>query len=95
MTPPDRENLKATPAYVRELLERVGMPQIWVANRIGIAHRRLQYLVKGERVSKGVTEPVLLSYPEQYTLECLAESVNKDQAGSKTCLLYTSDAADD
>ncbi len=82
MTLPDRKHLKADPAYVRELLERIGMPQIWVSNRVGIAHRRLQYLVKGERISKGQTEPVLLTYPEQYTLECLAGVNNDDPTGS-------------
>lgn len=85
MGPPDRDNLKATPAYLNELLARIEMPVITVSNRTGITHRRLQYLVNGSRVVKGVTEPVLLSYPEQYTLEALAEfqeSQKSDEPGS-------------
>lgn len=75
MTPPDRDKLNATPAYVRQLMERIGRPQVWISNRVGIAHRRLQYLVTGQRTQGGKTESVLLTYPEQYTLECLAESM--------------------
>lgn len=56
------------------LQEQIGKPQMWIAERTGISRRRLQYLTAGERFSNGVMVPVRMSYPEQFTLECLAEA---------------------
>ena len=75
MKPPHRKNHKATAAYFNDLLQRIGKPQLWIANRTGISHRRMQYLINGERTQGGKTEPVLMTYPEQYILESLADSI--------------------
>lgn len=60
--------------YMRELMQRIGKSQVWVAERTGISRRRIQYLLVGTKVFAGVTQDVLFSYPEQYILECLAEA---------------------
>lgn len=59
-------------AYMRELMARIGRPQVWVADRTGISRRRLQYLLVGSKDFAGTVQSVHLTYPEQFILECLA-----------------------
>lgn len=63
--------------YVRQLVQRIGKPQHWIAARIGISERRLRYLIAGSREVDGKTVDVTLSYPEQFALESL--SLGDDQ----------------
>lgn len=59
-------------AYMRELMQRIGMSQVWIADQSGISRRRLQYLLVGSKVFDGQTQAVSLTYPEQFALEALA-----------------------
>lgn len=63
-----------TPEFMRALMERIGMPQVWVADRTGISRRRIQYLLVGSKTLDGMTQPVLLTFPEQVILQLLAEA---------------------
>lgn len=60
--------------HMRDLMQRIGKSQVWVAERTGISRRRIQYLLVGSKVFAGVTQEVKFSYPEQYILECLADA---------------------
>lgn len=74
---PNRENHippEKSASYMRELMARIGRPQVWVADRTGISRRRLQYLLVGSKDFAGTVQEVKLTYPEQYLLECLAEA---------------------
>ena len=59
--------------YFKSLVERIGQTYDWIAEHSGISRRRLQYLNAGTRLVAGVYKPVILSYPEQFILETLAE----------------------
>lgn len=61
-----------TPEFARDLLKRVGRSQVWIAENSGISRRRLQYIIAGYRDVMGERRDVHMSYPEQFTLECLA-----------------------
>lgn len=78
MTIPNREDKHVEPAqsatYMRDLMTRIGKPQIWVADQTGISRRRIQYLLVGSKIFAGETQAVSLTYPEQFSLECLAEA---------------------
>lgn len=78
MTIPNRLKRHVTPdqsaAYMRELMERINMPQVWVADMTGISRRRIQYLLVGSKVFNGETQAVSLTYPEQHCLEALADA---------------------
>lgn len=75
MAIPDRENKHQTdPEYMRELMSRIGKPQVWVADRTGISRRRIQYLLVGSKVFAGEIQTVKLTYPEQFILEALADA---------------------
>ena len=87
MKKPNRDKLNATPAYFLELTERIGLSQSDLADRVGIAKRRIQYLGHGEREIGGKTEPVAMSYPEQYTLEALAGLHDHWEQAAYTTLL--------
>lgn len=65
---------RPTSAYVQALMTRIGRSQVWVAERSGISRRRLQYLLVGQKTVDGKTSAVRLNYPEQVTLELLAEA---------------------
>ncbi|HMW19235.1 MAG TPA: hypothetical protein PJ981_15705 [Accumulibacter sp.] len=72
---PNREkhiSKEESAAYMRELMARIGRPQVWVADRTGISRRRIQYLLVGSKDFAGETQSVHLTYPEQHILECLA-----------------------
>jgi hypothetical protein len=74
---PNSTDSQASPYYVRELVQRIGKPQRWIADRVGISERRLRYLIAGSREVDGKIVDVKLSYPEQFALECL--SLGDDQ----------------
>lgn len=68
----DPSQLNQSPEYFLELCARIGHGKLWISERVGISHRRMLYLAVGERVKNGVIIPVVLSYPEFFTLEALA-----------------------
>lgn len=78
MTIPNREDKHVEPHQsaekMRDMMTRIGKPQIWVADQTGISRRRLQYLLVGSKIFAGETQAVSLTYPEQHILECLAEA---------------------
>jgi hypothetical protein len=74
MSLPNNDKYNPDPAYVTELIARIGRPQVWIAERVGISRRRLQYLVAGVRMHEGQEIHVKMSYPEQFALEVLAEA---------------------
>ena len=77
---PDAKNHNPDTAYLQSLLTRINRPNTWVAKRIGISLRQLQYLIAGERKTPYGAKPVLMTYPEQFALERLAaacESLSK------------------
>ncbi|WP_152613933.1 hypothetical protein [Burkholderia pseudomallei] len=74
---PNSNDHQVSPDYVRELVQRIGKPQRWIADRVGISERRLRYLIAGSREVDGKMVDVKLSYPEQFALECL--SLGDDQ----------------
>lgn len=69
---PNAKNHNTDPAYVKTLLDRIGESQTWISARSGISRRRLQYLLVGRREQNGFEKEVTVTYPEQWTLECLA-----------------------
>ena len=71
---PDSDNHVPKPETVRALVERIGKSQFWIAATIGISERRLRYLIAGSREVDGKTVEVLVTYPEQFALECLAQA---------------------
>jgi hypothetical protein len=72
---PDARKHTPNPEVARALYERIGKSQKWIAERIGISERRFRYLIAGSREVEGKTVAVLLTYPEQFALECLADSM--------------------
>lgn len=78
MTIPNRIKHHVTPdqsaAYMRDLMDRINMPQVWVADQTGISRRRIQYLLVGHKVFNGETQAVSLTYPEQFALQALADA---------------------
>ncbi|KVV22321.1 hypothetical protein WK80_22290 [Burkholderia multivorans] len=71
---PDARKHQPNPDTVRELVQRIGKSQRWIAERIGISERRLRYLIAGTRDVDGKQVEVATSYPEQFALECLADA---------------------
>ena len=74
---PKPATLNTTPEFFRELCARTGQSQIWIADNSGISRRRIQYLHAGTRLINGISQPVKLSYPEQFCIECLAEAAER------------------
>ena len=70
---PDPDTLDQSPEYFLELVERIGRGTVWISRNSGISRRRLLYLSKGERTVNSVVQPVHMSYPEQWIIECLAD----------------------
>lgn len=62
-----------THAYFLELRARINASTRWVAENSGISQRRLDYLAVGRRGDV----PVVMSYPEQFALESLAEHAER------------------
>lgn len=75
---------KPTPETMRALMDRIGKPQVWVADRTGISRRRIQYLLVGTKEFGGEIQEVKLTYPEQHILECLADSSDALKDNQKT-----------
>lgn len=71
---PDANKHVETPESVRILVDRIGKSQRWIAERIGISERRLRYLLNGSREVEGKTVAVIITYPEQFALEQLADA---------------------
>lgn len=71
---PKPSDLNTDPEFFKELCARTGQSQQWIADNSGISRRRIQYLAAGHRVIDGKPQPVKLSYPEQFCIECLAEA---------------------
>jgi hypothetical protein len=69
---PDSLLLKNSPADFALLVSRIGLPFPAIARRCGISRRRLEYLQVGERVQGDVVTKLLMTYPEQFILEALA-----------------------
>lgn len=63
-----------TPEYINTLMQRIGKSQVWVADRTGISRRRIQYMLVGSKVFAGETQVVIMTYPEQFILESLADA---------------------
>lgn len=74
---PTPSELNTDPDFFRALCARIGQSQQWIAENSGISRRRIQYLAAGSRIINGVSQPVKLSYAEQFTLECLAEAAER------------------
>lgn len=74
---PNSADSRASPDYVRELVQRIGKPQRWIADRVGISERHLRYLIAGSRKVDDKIVDVKLSYPEQFALECLSLGDNQ------------------
>lgn len=55
-----------------ELFNGIGLSMTEVALRSGVCERRVRYLHAGYKELKGVKTAVLMTYPEQVTLELLA-----------------------
>lgn len=66
-----------SPAYMRELMDKIGLSQYDVADRAGISRRRIQYLLVGTRIFLDARQDVALTYPEQYILESLSRVTKK------------------
>jgi len=69
---PDPAQYNASTDFARALIARIGRSQTWIANNSGISRRRLQYIIAGYRMVGDERREVSLTYPEQFTLECLA-----------------------
>lgn len=64
MTPNAKKNYNPDSAYVAELLEKIDLLQVEVAERIDVAPRSIRYWVSGERP---------ITYAAQFCLEALAK----------------------
>jgi len=70
---PNPSLLNTELSYFKSLVERIGHSYEWIAEHSGISRRRLLYLAVGVRFNRGEHRAVILSYPEQFILETLAE----------------------
>ena len=71
---PNPNELSKDAGFAASLINSIGMSQAWLAAKSGISKRRIQYLITGHRVDNaGKTISVLLSYPEQYILQIIAD----------------------
>jgi len=70
---PDPSQLDQDPAFFRALIARIGRGKLWVSERVGISHRRLNYLSVGTRIVDGEIKKVSMSYPEQFIIESLVD----------------------
>ena len=64
MTPNAKKNYNPDPDYIAALLDKIDLPQLEVAARIGVTDRAIRYWVAG-------TKPI--PYAAQFCLECLAK----------------------
>ena len=71
---PNPNQHQPTKAYFLHLRGRINASTRWIAVNSGISQRRLDYLAVGERDGG---KPVVMSYPEQFVLEALAEHAER------------------
>jgi hypothetical protein len=71
---PTPSNHNTSPEYFKSLCDRIGQSQEWIAQNSGISRRRIQYLAAGYRMINGERKDVEITYPEQFSLETLAEA---------------------
>lgn len=71
---PDPSKHNTDPSYMHTLAARINRPRSWIAAHSGISRRRIHYLLTGEREMDGRVRPVVMTYPEQFVLEVLAEA---------------------
>lgn len=71
---PNPDKHQPTKAYFLELRGRINASTNWIASNTGISRRRLDYLAVGHRDGD---KPVVMSYPEQFVLEALAEHAER------------------
>lgn len=74
---PNADNYNPSTEYAKELIEKIGKSQVWIAKRLGVSDRRIRYIVNGSRIVNGETIDVKMSYTEQFAMECLAEAVRQ------------------
>ena len=91
---PNAERYNHSTEYANKLVDRIGQTPAWIALRLGITEKRMRYILAGSRTIKGDTTEILMSYAEQFCLECLAAEAKaaKDRARSKAAASPASDA---
>ena len=89
---PNADRYNPDTEYANKLVDRIGQTPAWIASRIGVTEKRMRYILAGSRTIKGDTTEIIMSYAEQFCLECLAAEAKaaKDRAKSKAL----ADAAD-
>lgn len=70
---PDPTKHNPSHAHFLSLRARINASAKWIAVNSGISQRRLDYLAVGQRNGS----PVVMTYPEQFCLECLAEHAER------------------
>ena len=60
--------------FFHGLCASIGRSQEWIAQNSGISRRRIQYLAAGYRLVNGEKRAALITYCEQFCLECLGEA---------------------
>lgn len=82
---PNAERYNHSTEYANKLVDRIGQTPAWIAQRIGVTEKRMRYILAGVRTIKGDSTEILMSYAEQFCLECLAAEAKaaKDRARSK------------
>ena len=69
---PNAERYNHSTEYANKLVDRIGQTPAWIALRLGVTEKRMRYILAGSRTIKGDTTEILMSYAEQFCLECLA-----------------------
>ena len=82
---PNADRYNPDTEYANKLVDRIGQTPAWIAQRIGVTEKRMRYILAGSRTIKGDTTEIIMSYAEQFCLECLAAEAKaaKDRAKSK------------
>lgn len=80
---PNADDFRPTPETMRALVARIGKSQSWISRQTGISRRRIVYLLQGKRVNRNAagepyTKETVLTYPEQFTLESLADWIERN-----------------
>ena len=69
---PNADRYNPDTEYANKLVDRIGQTPAWIALRLGVTEKRMRYILAGSRTIKGDTTEILMSYAEQFCLECLA-----------------------
>lgn len=82
---PNADRYNPDTEYANKLVDRIGQTPAWIAQRIGVTEKRMRYILAGSRTVKGDTTEIIMTYAEQFCLECLAAEAKaaKDRARSK------------